>query len=118
MIVLFTLGKMLASPFTADLVARLAHERRLGAYYGLLNSFGGLAVLLGSTGIGALLGKGTHGVHVAMPWFVTILLLAFSAGIIVLLIVRYKLGQEKAIIVPLPLAGGKKTDETPKSRTC
>lgn len=93
MIVLFTLGKMLANPFTNDLVARLAHERRLGSYYGLLNSFGGLAVLLGSTGIGALLDKGSHGIRVALPWFVTILLLAFSAGIIILLIVRYKLGR-------------------------
>ena len=74
--------------------------------------------MLWAPSIGTLLGKGTHGVHIAMPWFVTILLLAFSAGIIVLLIVRYKLGQEKAIIVPLPLAGGKKTDETPKSGTC
>ena len=93
MIVLFTLGKMLANPFTNDLVARLAKERRLGSYYGLLNSFGGLAVLLGSTGIGALLDKGSHGIRVALPWFVTILLLAFSAGIIILLIVRYKLGR-------------------------
>ena len=75
--------------------------------------------MLWAPSIGTLLGKGTHGVHVAMPWFVTILLLAFSAGIIVLLIVRYKLGQEKAIIVPAhPSAGGKKTDETPKSGTC
>lgn len=94
MIVLFTLGKMLANPFTNDLVARLAKERRLGSYYGLLNSFGGLAVLLGSTGIGALLSKDSHGAHVALPWFVTILLLAFSAGIIVLLIVRYQLGRD------------------------
>ena len=51
--------------------------------------------MLWAPSIGTLLGKGTHGVHIAMPWFVTILLLAFSAGIIVLLIVRYKLGQEK-----------------------
>lgn len=65
--------------------------------------------MLWAPSIGTLLGKGTHGVHIAMPWFVTILLLAFSAGIIVLLIVRYKLGQEKAIIVPAhPSAGGKK----------
>ena len=85
MIMLFTLGQMLASPFTADLVARLANERRLGAYYGLLNSFGGLAVLAGSTAIGALLGNGSHGFAVARPWLVTILLLLFSAGLIVLL---------------------------------
>ena len=50
--------------------------------------------MLWAPSIGTLLGKGTHGVHIAMPWFVTILLLAFSAGIIVLLIVRYKLGRE------------------------
>lgn len=93
MIMLFTLGKMLTSPFTADLVARLAQERRLGAYYGLLNSFGGLAVLAGSTLIGALLGNGSHGFAVARPWLVTILLLLFSAGLIALLMLR--LGQKR-----------------------
>lgn len=105
MIVLFTLGKMLANPFTNDLVARLAKERRLGSYYGLLNSFGGLAVLLGSTGIGALLSKDSHGAHVALPWFVTILLLAFSAGIIILLIVRYRLGRDDATPSSTPATG-------------
>ena len=102
MIVLFTLGKMLANPFTNDLAARLAKERRLGSYYGLLNSFGGLAVLLGSTGIGALLSPKTHGPQVALPWVVTILLLAFSAAIIVLLIVRYQLGRQPDAAPPAP----------------
>ncbi|MCE3553261.1 hypothetical protein LWC33_17575 [Pseudonocardia sp. RS11V-5] len=38
-----------------DLVPRLAGERRLGAYFGVLSSAGGLAVLVGSTATGVLL---------------------------------------------------------------
>ncbi|MEU7812565.1 MFS transporter [Pseudonocardia sp. NPDC049154] len=54
-VVLLTAGQMLAVPIAQDLVPRLAGERRLGAYFGVLSSAGGLAVLVGSTGAGALL---------------------------------------------------------------
>ena len=93
LIVLFTLGQMLASPFAADMVAVMARERRLGAYYGLLNSCGGLAVLFGSTAVGALLRKGSHGWGVAQPWLATVVLVLVSAGVIWMLMVRNNLGQ-------------------------
>ena len=96
LIVLFTAGQMLASPFAADMVARMANERRLGAYYGLLNSCGGLAVLFGSTAVGALLRKGSHGADVAQPWLVTVALVLVSAAVIWTLMARNKLGERPA----------------------
>lgn len=92
MIVLFTIGQMLASPFAADMVAHMAKERRLGAYYGLLNSCGGLAVLFGSTLVGALLGKGTHGFAVAKPWLFITAVLVCNALAIFALLARNHLG--------------------------
>lgn len=82
MIVLLTLGQMLAAPFAADLVAKLANERRLGAHYGFLNSCGGTAVLGGSTLVGALLSKETHGLRVATPWL-TLTGLAMTSAVLV-----------------------------------
>ncbi|MDV6012903.1 MFS transporter [Haloechinothrix sp. LS1_15] len=69
MVVLLTLGQMLAVPLAKDAVPRLASERRLGAYFGILHSVGGLAVLGGSTTTGALLelGDGSGAVAVT-PW--------------------------------------------------
>ncbi|MDQ4118291.1 MAG: MFS transporter, partial [Actinomycetota bacterium] len=55
MVVLLTAGEMLAVPIAQSLVPTLAGERRLGAHFGVLASFGGLMVLIGSTGVGALL---------------------------------------------------------------
>lgn len=55
MVLLLTFGEMFAVPVAQDLVPRLAGERRLGAHFGVLASFGGLMVLIGSTGVGALL---------------------------------------------------------------
>lgn len=54
-VVLLTAGQMLAVPIAQDLVPQLARERRLGAYFGVLSSAGGVAVLIGSTAVGALL---------------------------------------------------------------
>ncbi|GAA1829155.1 MFS transporter [Pseudonocardia ailaonensis] len=54
-VVLLTAGQMVAVPLAQDLVPRLAGERRLGAYFGLLSSAGGLTVLIGSTAAGSLL---------------------------------------------------------------
>ena len=58
MVVLLTAGQMLAVPLAQDLVPRLAGERRLGTYFGVLASVGGLAVLVGSTVTGGLLDQG------------------------------------------------------------
>jgi MFS family permease len=55
MVLLLTFGEMLAVPVAQDLVPRLAGERRLGAHFGVLASFGGLMVLVGSTVVGSLL---------------------------------------------------------------
>ncbi|MET0190077.1 MAG: MFS transporter [Pseudonocardia sediminis] len=67
MVVLLTLGEMLAVPVAQDLVPQLAGERRLGAYFGVLSSAGGVAVLIGSTAVGALLDPS---VPAAIPFFV------------------------------------------------
>ena len=68
-VVVLTLGEMLAAPFARDAVARLARDRRLGTYYGLLSSVSGLGVLVGSTAVGALVGVGaTTGPAAALPW--------------------------------------------------
>lgn len=58
LVVLLTLGQMLAVPFAQELVPLLAGERRLGAHFGFLSSVGGVAVLIGSTASGAVLGLG------------------------------------------------------------
>jgi MFS family permease len=49
---------MLAVPQAKELVPALAGERRLGTYFGVLASAGGVAVLVGSTASGALLEHG------------------------------------------------------------
>jgi MFS family permease len=69
MVVLLTAGQMLAVPLAQDLVPRLGGERRLGIYFGVLASIGGLAVLLGSTAAGGLLDlAGRPGLAGATPW--------------------------------------------------
>ena len=57
MVVLLTAGEMLAVPVAQDLVPRLAGERRLGVYFGVSSSAGGIAVLIGSTAVGAAAGS-------------------------------------------------------------
>ncbi len=57
-VVLLVLGEMLAVPQAKELVPVLAGERRLGTYFGVLASAGGVAVLVGSTAGGALLEHG------------------------------------------------------------
>ncbi|MGW4210855.1 MDR family MFS transporter [Lentzea sp. NPDC004789] len=57
-VVLLVLGEMLAVPQAKELVPALAGERRLGTYFGVLASAGGVAVLVGSTASGALLEHG------------------------------------------------------------
>ncbi|MFC4063595.1 MFS transporter [Actinoplanes subglobosus] len=55
LVVLLTAGQMLVSPVVGDVTARLAGERRLGAHYGVASAAGGIAVLAGGTGTGALI---------------------------------------------------------------
>lgn len=57
-VVLLITGQMLAVPQAKELVPVLAGERRLGTYFGVLASAGGVAVLVGSTLSGALLEHG------------------------------------------------------------
>lgn len=83
MVVLLTAGQMLAVPVAQDLVPRLAGERRLGVYFGVLSSAGGVAVLVGSTVVGALLDPAVAAP--AVPWLVLAGVPAVSALIIGLL---------------------------------
>lgn len=77
---LLYLGQMVAVPVAQDLVPRLAGEQRLGAHFGVLASAGGLAVLVGSTGVGALLDLATvPQPAAAVPWLVLAALPAASA---------------------------------------
>ena len=57
-VVLLIVGQMLVVPQAKGLVPALAGERRLGTYFGVLASAGGVAVLVGSTLGGALLEHG------------------------------------------------------------
>lgn len=80
MVVLLYTGQMIAVPVAQDLVPRLAGERRLGAHFGFLASAGGLAVLIGSTAVGALLDRATTPQPAAaIPWLVLAVLPALSA---------------------------------------
>ncbi|NHC47233.1 MFS transporter [Motilibacter sp. K478] len=69
-VVLLTVGEMVALPFARDLVPRLAAERRLGTYFGVLSSLSGVAVLGASTGIGALVQSTDGGPWSPVPWLV------------------------------------------------
>jgi MFS family permease len=81
MVVLLYTGQMVAVPVAQDLVPRLAGERRLGAHFGFLASAGGLAVLVGSTGVGALLDRAdTPQPGAAVPWVVLAVFPAVSAA--------------------------------------
>lgn len=74
-VVVLHLGSALAGPLARDLVPPLAGERHVGAHYGVLASAGGLAVLLGSAGTGALLSVGDP-----LPWVLTAVLLVGSGA--------------------------------------
>ena len=84
-VVLLTLGQMTVVPVAQDAVGRLAGERRLGAYFGVLASGGGLAVLVGSALLGSLLeAQGPP----ALPWAVTAALPLASAVVMGVLVRR------------------------------
>ncbi|MFC5137937.1 MFS transporter [Actinomycetospora rhizophila] len=84
-VVTLTLGQMTVVPVAQDAVGRLAGERRLGAYFGVLASAGGLAVLGGSALLGALLDAGGPP---ALPWAATAALPLASAVVMGVLVRR------------------------------
>ncbi|MFV0429139.1 MAG: MFS transporter [Arachnia sp.] len=70
-VLLVQLGSMIVGPRTRHTVAVLAHEQNLGAHFGVMASVGGLAVLLASGPIGALLeGASTPSLGASAPWLV------------------------------------------------
>ncbi|MGW5381065.1 MFS transporter [Nocardia sp. NPDC003963] len=85
---LLALGQMITMPVARDLVPRIAAERRLGSYYGLLASIGGLGVLAGSAVTGALIDvlPATTGWGLAAPWCAVALALLASALVLTLLL--------------------------------
>ncbi|WP_299038711.1 MFS transporter [uncultured Pseudokineococcus sp.] len=69
LVVLLSLGQVLAAPVVRDLVPRMAQEASVGAHYGVLASVGGLVVLVGSSAVGALLAPaGVSGPAASLPW--------------------------------------------------
>ncbi|MFE1591383.1 MFS transporter [Nocardia sp. NPDC058705] len=68
-VLLLALGQMIVIPVSRDLVPRMAGNRRLGSYYGLLASIGGIGVLVGSVVIGVLVDvMPSDGPWAAIPW--------------------------------------------------
>ncbi|MEJ2884958.1 MFS transporter [Actinomycetospora aeridis] len=84
-VVTLTLGQMTVVPVAQDAVGRIAGERRLGAYFGVLASAGGVAVLGGSALLGAVLDAGGPP---ALPWAVTAALPLASAIVMGVLVRR------------------------------
>jgi MFS family permease len=68
-VVLLTLGHLVVGPAALDLVPTFAAGRRLGSYYGLLATCGGVAVLALSVPLGALYSAATTtSPAAAAPW--------------------------------------------------
>ncbi|MFC7344362.1 MFS transporter [Saccharopolyspora griseoalba] len=87
-VVLLSFGQMLAVPVAQDLVPRLADGEDLGSHFGFLSSAGGLAVLLGSGGVGGLLDlAGRPGPLAVVPWLVLAALPALG-GVVLLVLAR------------------------------
>ena len=78
LVILLSLGHMLVGPAGMQQVHRFAGQRSLGAYYGLLASCGGIAVLVGNSLTGVL--RDTLGG--AAGWALLILLATFSAALL------------------------------------
>lgn len=77
---LLHLGIMIAVPIARDLVGHIAGNRHLGSYFGFLNSFGGLMVLIASLVVGTLLGRAEQpGLTAIWPWLFMTIILALSA---------------------------------------
>jgi len=77
-------GQVLVMPAARGVVADLSGGQRLGSHLGMLASVGGLAVLLGSTGIGLLLPLAETPQPLApVPWVVLAGLPAISCVAVV-----------------------------------
>ncbi|WP_211275461.1 MFS transporter [Actinoplanes rectilineatus] len=80
LVVLLTAGQMITSPLVRDSAARLAGERRLGAYFGVLSAAGGIAVLVGSAVTGRLFDTAAAtGPGTALPWLILAVVPLLSA---------------------------------------
>ncbi|AKK06212.1 Major Facilitator Superfamily transporter [Corynebacterium mustelae] len=80
MLMLLHIGQMVAVPIARDLVGIIAHEEHVGTYFGFLNSFGGLSVLISSLILGGLLDFAhTPQPTAALPWLVLTAIMAASA---------------------------------------
>ena len=80
---LLTLGHLVLGPTVLSLVPRFGPEPRWGSYYGLLATCGGVAVLLGNAGLGALYVGAAEAVPVAaIPWTVLALLPLLPAWLV------------------------------------
>lgn len=78
MLLLLHAGQMIAIPIARDLVGIITAEKHVGTYFGFLNSFGGLAVLISSLVLGRMLDFAkTPQPAATLPWLtLTITLLA------------------------------------------
>ena len=76
-------GQMIAIPIARDLVGIIAAEKNVGTYFGFLNSFGGLAVLLSSLVLGRMLDYAESPQPMAiLPWLsLTIMLVASTLSL-------------------------------------
>lgn len=80
---LLATGHLFALPTALSAVSGFAGERPTGSYFGLLATFGGIAVLLGNLGIGALLGgAATPQPAATAPWVALVALPLISAALI------------------------------------
>ncbi|AKE40519.1 Major Facilitator Superfamily transporter [Corynebacterium kutscheri] len=80
MLTLLHVGQMIAIPVSRDLVGVIAQEQNLGTYFGVLNSFGGFAVMISSLAMGYLLDLALITQPQAIiPWAVAGFMMLFSA---------------------------------------
>lgn len=80
MLIFLHVGQMMGAPHARDLVGLIAKERHLGTYFGVLNSFGGFAVLVSSVIIGRTLDTaGTPQATAAIPWVLLVTLMLLGA---------------------------------------
>lgn len=85
LVVLVAAGQVLLVPVGRDVVAALSPAADLGARYGLVSTCGGVAVLLGSWGVGSVVDVAApDGPARALPWLVLALVPAASALLVVL----------------------------------
>lgn len=88
-VVILAFGQMIAMPQARDLVPMLAGERRLGSYYGFMASLGGIAVLVGSVVIGAVIDLVPQsGWAATVPWTIAALFPLASALVLRVVLTR------------------------------